>query len=293
MYKSEFLDYLKYERRLSENTFIAYTKDLEQFFLFIEENFGPLAAPKEIKHTFIRSFVVQLMNNKLDNRSVNRKISTLKTYFKFLLKQNFIEINPMQKVVAPKTAKKLPTFLEENTTSKLFENDFFRDDFKGRLSKTIFDIFYSLGIRLSELINLKNSDIDYSNKTIKVLGKGNKVRLLPMSDELKIVLENFDKQKEEMCLASEFFLINEKGNKLYPKFVQRLVNTNLELISTVKKKSPHVLRHTFATHLLNNGADLNAIKELLGHASLAATQVYTHNSIEKLKNIHKNSHPRG
>lgn len=205
MYKSEFLDYLKYERRLSENTFAAYTNDLQQFFLFIEENFGPLAAPKEIKHTFIRSWVVQLMNNKLDNRSVNRKISTLKTYFKFLLKQNFLEINPMQKVVAPKTVKKLPTFLEENTTSKLFENDFFKDDFKGTLSKTIFDIFYSLGIRLSELISLKNSDIDYSNKTIKVLGKGNKVRLLPMSNELKIVLENFDKQKEAMSLASEFF----------------------------------------------------------------------------------------
>jgi integrase/recombinase XerC len=150
-----------------------------------------------------------------------------------------------------------------------------------------------LGIRLSELINLKNTDIDYSNKSIKVLGKGNKVRMLPMSNELKIVLENFDKQKDAMSLVSEFFLINEKGNKLYPKFVQRLVSTNLEQISTVKKKSPHVLRHTFATHLLNNGADLNAIKELLGHASLAATQVYTHNSIEKLKNIHKKSHPRG
>jgi integrase/recombinase XerC len=261
--------------------------------LFIDENFGPLAVPKEIKHTFIRSWVVQLMNNKLDNRSVNRKISTLKTYFKFLLKLNLLETNPMQKVVAPKTAKKLPTFLEENTTSKLFENDFFKDDFKGILSKTIFEIFYSLGIRLSELINLKNTDIDYSNKSIKVLGKGNKVRMLPMSNELKIVLENFDKQKDAMSLVSEFFLINEKGNKLYPKFVQRLVSTNLEQISTVKKKSPHVLRHTFATHLLNNGADLNAIKELLGHASLAATQVYTHNSIEKLKNIHKKSHPRG
>jgi integrase/recombinase XerC len=143
------------------------------------------------------------------------------------------------------------------------------------------------------LINLKNTDIDYSNKSIKVLGKGNKVRMIPMSNELKIVLENFDKQKDAMSLVSEFFLINEKGNKLYPKFVQRLVRTNLEQIISVKNKSPHVLMHTFATHLLNNGADLNAIKELLGHASLAATQVYTHNSIEKLKNIHKNSHPRG
>jgi integrase/recombinase XerC len=293
MYKSEFLDYLKYEKRLSTNTYIAYSKDLEQFFIFLEDNFGKLNHPKEIKHTFIRSWVVQLMNDKLDNRSVNRKISTLKTYFKFLLKQNVLEINPMQKVISPKTSKKLPTFLEENVTEKIFEPDFFNNDFKGILTKTIFEMFYFLGIRLSELINLKNTDIDYSNKTIKILGKGNKVRLLPMSNELKTVLENFDQQKQIYSLSSEYFLVNDKGNKLYPKFVQRLVSSNLELVSTVKKKSPHVLRHTFATHLLNHGADLNAIKELLGHASLAATQVYTHNSIEKLKNIHKSSHPRG
>jgi integrase/recombinase XerC len=293
MYKSEFLDYLIYERRLSHNTFIAYSKDLEQFFVFLEENFGTLATPNEIKHTFIRSWIVQLMNDGLDNRSVNRKISTLKTYFKFLLKQNNLDVNPMQKVIAPKTAKKLPSFLEENTTEKIFEPHFFSDDFKGILSKTIFEIFYSLGLRLSELINLRTTDIDYSTKTIKILGKGNKERVLPMSIELKGVFENYEKLKETNNLYSDFFLINEKGNKLYPTFVRRLVVSNIELVSTVKKKSPHVLRHTFATHLLNNGADLNAIKELLGHASLAATQVYTHNSIEKLKNIHKNSHPRG
>jgi integrase/recombinase XerC len=233
------------------------------------------------------------MNEGIDNRSVNRKISTLKTYFKFLLKQNNLDVNPMQKVISPKTAKKLPSFLEENTTEKIFEPHFFSDDFKGILSKTIFEIFYSLGLRLSELINLKTTDIDYSTKTIKVLGKGNKERVLPMSKELKDVFEIYEKLKETNNLYSDFFLINEKGNKLYPTFVRRLVVSNIELVSTVKKKSPHILRHTFATHLLNNGADLNAIKELLGHASLAATQVYTHNSIEKLKNIHKNSHPRG
>lgn len=293
MYYQEFLEYLKFQRRLSENTLKAYSKDLEQFMLFISQNFGPIETPKELKHTFIRSWVVSLMNEKLDNRSVNRKISTLKTYFKYLLKQKILEINPMQKVIAPKTSKKLPSFLEEKSTEKLFEEHFFPSDYKGQLSRAIFEVFYSTGLRLSELINLKNLDIDYSNRSIKILGKGNKVRLIPLSVELEKVLKDFEQEKEKLNLVNEFFFVNQKGIKLYPKFVQRLVTAGIKEVSTIKKKSPHVLRHTFATHLLNNGADLNAIKELLGHASLAATQVYTHNSIEKLKNIHKNSHPRG
>lgn len=294
MCKARFIDYLQFEKRYSPNTLIAYTNDLDQFFQFVKERYG-IDNISEIDHQIVRSWLIELMENHISARSANRKLTTLKSFFKYLLKEGRVSENPMNKIVPPKVSRRLPYFVEQDKMSRLFSEAYFNDDFSGIRDSLILDLFYSTGMRLSELINLRHHDVDVDRMTIKVLGKRNKERLIPFSANLsKQILKYIEQKRNEFgnVGGSSFFIVNDKGKQLYPKFVYRVVNRYLTLISTIEKKSPHVLRHTFATHMLNNGADLNAIKELLGHCSLAATQIYTHNTIEQLKSIYNKAHPR-
>lgn len=293
MYKDIFVKYLQYEKRYSTFTLRSYTSDLEQFFEFCEQSdkdFSPLTTD----HKIIRQWVVYLMENNLTPRSVNRKITTLKTFYKFLMREGLLEVNPLDRVLSPKTSKKLPVFVEENHINQLIDEIDFSDDFEGVRDKLILELFYVTGIRLSELISIRCLDLDLNNLSIKVLGKRNKERIIPLSRNVKnIVCQYLDSRSETFSnLEGDYLFLTAKGEKMYPKLVYRIVNKYLQLVTTIDKKSPHVLRHTFATHMLNNGADLNAIKELLGHANLSATQVYTHNTFEKLKKIYKQAHPR-
>jgi integrase/recombinase XerC len=289
-----FLDYLRFEKRYSPNTIRSYHDDLIFFFDYIATDFGETGI-KDIKPTFIRSWLAQQKENEASSRTINRRISTLKSFFKFQLRQGVIEISPITTIVSPKVNKRLPSFVEQKDTAVLFEYVEFPDTWQGLTERMIITILYSTGLRLSELINLKNLQVDLRLKQLKILGKGNKERLIPVSEELETLFRNYFAQKENKfanAQCDEYLLINERGRKLYPKYVQTVVKKYLSLITTISKKSPHVLRHTFATHLMNNGAELNAVKELLGHSSLAATQVYTHNTIEKLKDVHKKAHPK-
>jgi integrase/recombinase XerC len=287
--QDNFIQYLQFEKRLSSHTLVAYTSDLSQFFKFLDTTYE-IKNISEVNHTVIRSWIVSLMEQKNTPRSVNRKITTLKTFYKFLLRQGVLTESPMLKILSPKTSKRLPVFVEKEKMDELIDNSVFGDDFEGRRNKLIIELFYATGIRLSELINLKSADVNLHSSQLKVLGKRNKERIIPFSNELKRSIEDYLEIKTDSDVV-EFFVSNN-GKKLYEKFVYRLVNNYLSTVTTADKKSPHVLRHTFATHMLNNGADLNAIKELLGHANLSATQVYTHNTVEKLKNIHKQAHPK-
>ena len=285
-----FLEFIQFEKRFSNHTLVAYSNDLEQFLSYLKITYE-IKSTTEINHTIIRSWVVSLMEQKITPRSVNRKITTLKTFYKYLLRQNIVAENPMLKILSPKTSKRLPVFIEKEKMDTLLDDTMFDDDFEGQRNKLIIELFYATGIRLSELINLKQSNVDLYLCQIKVLGKRNKERIVPFNSILKEQIEHYLKLKDN--INEDYLFINKNGKKLYEKFVYRIVNTYLTQITTANKKSPHVLRHTFATHMLNNGADLNAIKELLGHANLSATQIYTHNTVEKLKNIHKQAHPKG
>ncbi|MDQ3046019.1 MAG: tyrosine-type recombinase/integrase [Bacteroidota bacterium] len=287
--RESFFKYIKYEKRFSVHTLTAYTGDLDQFFLYLSDTYE-INEVLSIDHTIIRSWIVQLMENGISARTVNRKITTLKTFFKFLLRQESISVDPMLKIQGPKTPKRLPVFVDKQSMDMLLDEIPFPEGKEGDLGRLIIDLLYSTGMRLSELINLKQTDVDIPASQLKVLGKRNKERIIPFNSSLGEQLLRYMNEKETM--QNEFLLVDEKGKKLYPKFVYRLVNSYLSQVTTVNKKSPHILRHTFATHMLNNGADLNSIKELLGHASLAATQVYTHNTVEKLKSIHKQAHPK-
>lgn len=287
--RNSFLEYLRYEKRSSSHTLLAYTNDLDQFFSYLAATYQ-INSISEINHIIIRSWIVRLMEQKISPRSVNRKITTLKTFYKYLLRQKEVTENPMLKIQSPKTSKRLPVFVEKDKMDILLDNTAFGEDFEGQRNKLIIELFYASGMRLSELINLKDGNVNMSKCQLKVLGKRNKERIIPFNDELKELLKRYLKIKP---VANEGYLfVNQKGGKLYEKFAYRVVNRYLSGVTTIDKKSPHVLRHTFATHMLNNGADLNAIKELLGHANLSATQVYTHNTVEKLKNIHKQAHPK-
>jgi integrase/recombinase XerC len=293
MYKDLFLKYLQFEKRFSINTVKSYQNDLTQFVVYIGEQFN-ISNPESVNEKIIRSWIVDLMEKEYSSLSVNRKISTLKTFYKFLLRQGYIKINPMDKVVSPKTKKRLPLFVEEKQITILLDDLALGDDFSSIRNRTIIETFYNTGIRLSELIGIKNSDIDLYNNTIKVLGKRQKERIIPIHSAFAKSLKNYIQVKNSVFTDSkhDFFFVTDKGDKLYERFVYRVVNKYLTLVTTIEKKSPHVLRHTFATHMLNHGADLNTIKELLGHANLSATQVYTHNTFEKLKTIYKQAHPR-
>ncbi len=286
----EFFKFLQFEKRLSNHTLVAYSNDLKQFLEYLSTTYE-INEIAEINHTVVRSWVVSLMDHDITPRSVNRKITTLKTFYKFLLRHGIVTQNPMLKVLSPKMSKRLPVFVEKEKMNVLLDNTAFSSDFEGQRNKLILELLYASGMRLSELINLKQTDVDLYSCQLKVLGKRNKERIIPFSDGLKEQIQKYIALRP--AESAEYLFVNKKGAKLYEKLVYRVVNANLSNVTTAGKKSPHVLRHTFATHMLNSGADLNAVKELLGHANLSATQVYTHNTVEKLKNIHKQAHPRG
>lgn len=286
-----FLDYLKFQKRYSQHTIISYETDLKDFFDFIKSKYGDLKL-EEISSTLVRSWLAGLKQNKIASKSVNRKISTLKSFFKYQLRKETITASPMATIVSLKVSKRLPSFIEEKDIDTLFQHVEFPDTWEGKTNRLFMQVFYQTGMRLSELINLKESQIDKSNNNIKVLGKGNKERIIPINKELQSSLYQYINGKDGKLKDAEHLFINDKGNQLQPKYVYNKVKEYLGYVTTNERKGPHILRHTFATHLTNNGADINAVKELLGHSSLAATQIYTHNSIEKLKDIHKKSHPK-
>jgi len=290
MYLQEFIDYLSYQKRFSVHSITAYQKDLETLWEYAnKEGYTTL---NELNHLVIRSWLVSMMESGMEARSVNRKISTLKSYYKFLIREGKVELNPMAKIISPKTAKKLPVFVDKTHMENLFDFEVFEPGFEGHRNRMILLLFYQTGMRLSELTGLKKGDIDFSNCQLKVLGKRNKERIIPFTLNFKKELEDYLLAIPPEYAAGSYLFAQKNGKKLYPKQVYNLVNAALSHVTTIHKKSPHVLRHTFATHMLNTGADLNAIKEILGHANLSATQVYTHNSIEKLKNVHKLAHPK-
>lgn len=292
MHTESFLNYIKAEKRYSAYTVKSYQNDLWQFFYFISTEYS-FTKVNEISHKHIRLWIVHLMNNNLSARSINRKITTLKSYYKYLLRENVVIVNPMVKIVSPKMSKSLPVFVEKKQVQSLLDDYSFDDSFSGTRNKLIIEMFYCTGMRLSELINLKISNIDTDSMQIKVLGKRNKERIIPFSITLKNAINNYrEKINIDGLKLNEYLFITEKGKKIYEKLAYRVVNSYLNIVTTIDKKSPHTLRHTFATHMLNEGADLNAIKELLGHANLSATQVYTHNTFEKLKSIYNQAHPR-
>jgi integrase/recombinase XerC len=283
---------LQYEKRYSEKTLIAYKTDLLQFIDFLQFQYQ-LNNPVEASHLFIRSFIITLIDKGVTPRSVNRKISTLKSFYKFLKKRQLITKNPMLKVVSPKTSKRLPVYVEGNAMQNLLGQDYFTNDFEGQRDQLMIELFYNAGIRRAELINLKVADVRISQKTLKVTGKGNKERIIPFSGELAAIIEQYIVLRNEVADDTvNNLLLTKTGKALNETLVYKKVKHYLSLVTTLDKRSPHVLRHTFATHLTNQGAELNAIKELLGHSSLAATQVYTHNNIQKLKDIYKLSHPK-
>lgn len=286
-----FLDHLKYERRYSQHTIIGYRTDLEQFFAYLASQFESPGL-SAISSMMIRSWLAELKEDEIAARSINRKISSLKSFFKYQLKIGALEQTPMTTIVSPKQGKRLPVFMEEKSMEQLFSPELYEEGWQGRTERLVLMLFYHTGMRLSELVNLKYSQLDGAQSQLKVLGKGNKERIIPVSRELASELQQYQSDKTgELAMADRLF-VTEKGKPLQPRSVYAFVKAKLGAVTTVQKKSPHVLRHSFATHLMNNGADLNAVKELLGHSSLAATQVYTHNTIEKLKEVFKKAHPK-
>jgi integrase/recombinase XerC len=284
-----FIQYLRFEKRFSEHTVIAYENDLKQFASFLELQIESDAYT--ISASTVRSWIVEMIDKGLTNKSVNRKLASLRTYYRWLRKEAIIEVSPMQKIQGPKNEKRLPVFAKESelTTEKL--EDVFADTFEGLRDELMFELFYQTGIRLSELVELKETDV--SEQHIKVLGKRNKERIIPISIELKNKINIYLTQKHKGLGASKYLLVLKNGNKLYSTLVYRKINYYLGLTTSLDKKSPHILRHTFATHMLNRGSGLETLKDLLGHANLSATQVYTHNSFAKLTAIYSQAHPRG
>ena len=299
MFIERFLKYIQYEKRCSPHTVSAYNKDIGQFAAFLSDMETNV---ENASHTHIRSWMVDMMDRGNDSRTINRRISTLKSFYKFLMSEKMLSENPMLKVLSLKTSKRLPVIVEErklddwlNTVSAdTCDKETGEEDFIVLRNLLIIEILFATGIRSAELIELKEADVDVHNSQIKVLGKRNKQRIIPVSINLIRVIQHYliVKKSKKFHNNTDVLLVTDKGNNTYPKLIYRTVNSCLKNISTNDKKSPHVLRHTFATSLLNNGADLNAIKELLGHSSLAATQIYTHNSVERLKTIYKQAHPR-
>lgn len=286
-----FLKYLSFEKRYSQHTVDAYRKDLQQFSDFLNSEFE-IEDFTEVKHPHIRGWIVSLMDQDLSPKSVNRKLATLKSFYKFLLGREYLDSNPTSQIKPLKTEKDLPAFVKEDEITNLLDRMEFSSDFSGQRDKLLLELLYSTGIRLAELKGLKETDVNFYEKTIRVLGKRNKERIIPVGNSLIKLIGDYQKIKTEMGMTGDKLLLTDSGEVLYPMFIYRKVKTYLNAVTTLSKKSPHVLRHTFATHLLNKGADLNAVKDLLGHTSLAATQVYTHNSIEKLKAAFDQAHPK-
>ncbi|MFT2007293.1 tyrosine-type recombinase/integrase [Pontibacter sp. 13R65] len=288
-----FFKYLQYEKRYSPHTLTSYHTDLGQFAEYLQEVYQ-ITDAAEADHAIIRSWLLSLVQKHLEARSINRKIACLRSYYRFLLSQQRIQVNPMLRIKAPKASKKLPGFVPEQPFNNLLDTFEFEDSFEGHRDKLILEFLYGTGMRLAELIGIEHQDVNLHARTVRVLGKGNKERIIPINDSLHTTIELYLAAKKSAIPDnnSEKLLVTSKARPLYPKFIYRVVKKYISLITTSEHNSPHVLRHSFATHLLNKGADLNAIKDLLGHASLAATQVYTHNSIEKLKSIFEKAHPK-
>lgn len=293
-----FEEYLKFEKRYSGHTVRGYRDDLEAFLGYLRAEFGELGV-REISAAVVRSWLAALKDGGMSSRSINRKISSLRSFFKYLMRMGELEQSPMGAIIAPKAAKRLPIFVEQQQMEELFSEVRFPDGWEGLTDRLLLAILYNTGMRLSELINLKEGQIDEGNRVVKVLGKGNKERVIPVSGVLLEAIRDYRAKKYALREGGllegvdlEVLLVGKSGRRLYPKYVYRVAQRYLAQITTIEKKSPHVLRHTFATHLMNEGAELNSVKELLGHASLAATQVYTHNTIEKLKDIYKRAHPK-
>lgn len=292
-YQELFINYLKYEKRYSSHTVVAYNNDLDQFVRFCTIVVGEFNIIK-VDTKLVRSWIVHLMEQELSPRSVSRKVTTVKSFYKFLMKEQIVENNPAINLPLPKIRKKLPNFVEENNLHHLLDDGFFSNDFRGVRDKLIINLLYGTGIRLSELLNLKDSDINLKECLIKVLGKRKKERVIPYPKNINNLLELYvNIRNSQIEIKTKQLLVTEKGNPVYEKLIYRVVKNNLSKVTSLEKKSPHVLRHTYATHLLNKGADLNAVKELLGHSNLAATQVYTHTTFEKLRDSYKQAHPRG
>ena len=292
-HKESFLEHLKIEKRYSLHTVRSYQNDLDQFFLWLSENQLP-ATPGEITSHQVRAWVVHLIENGISPVSVHRKISCLRVFFRYLRKEEIVTHDPLEKVVLPKRKKSLPSFVGEEALDKLLDDYYFGDDFSGIRNRTIIEMLYMTGMRRSELIGLRDSDVDIKEETVKVTGKRNKQRIIPLTKPFTRKLEEYLKAKSDFAGVENdnWFFITDKGNKLYDKYVYNTVKGYLSMVTTIEKKSPHILRHTFATHMLNRGAGLDTIKEFLGHANLSATQIYTHNTFEKLKKIYKQAHPR-
>lgn len=286
--REKFLHYLTFEKRYSDHTTLAYAQDLLQFEGFLEENQLDLIS---VKHLHVRSWIVSLIENEMTNKSVNRKLACLRTFYKWLRKEGLMDTNPIQKIQGPKNEKRLPVFAKESELKHERIHGVFGEDFEGIRDELMFELFYQTGIRLSELINLKDTDV--VDGRIKVLGKRNKERLIPIAPNLFSSIQGFIAKKRRLLGDTASLLVLKNGNKMYPAFVYRKINYYLSVVTSLDKKSPHVLRHTFATHMLNRGSGLETLKDLLGHANLSATQVYTHNSFAQLTQIYSQAHPRG
>lgn len=286
-----FLENIQYERRLSPHTVLAYKTDLKQFEIFLSQEFETVDCSLA---TFpeVRAWIVDLSDKKIAARSINRKIASIKAFFSYLIKQKKIDTDPTLKLKALKAKTRPPEFVEERAIINLFDDIDFPEGFEGSRDRLILTLFYCSGIRLAELIGLKLNEVDLLESKFKVLGKRNKYRVIPLPNSISPFIQDYIEERSKQNIVSEYFFTKPDSEQLYPVLVQRTVKKYLSLVTSQKKNSPHILRHTYATHLLNNGADLNAIKDLLGHSSLSATQVYTHNSIEKLKEVHKKAHPK-
>ncbi|MGN6567381.1 MAG: tyrosine-type recombinase/integrase [Flavipsychrobacter sp.] len=292
-WQTDFLQFLRFEKRYSQHTLTAYNKDLDQFREYIQSEFD-ITNPQELAHFHIRSWLATLKDDAQMARTINRKLSSLNSFYKYLLRHNLVEKNPVKQLHALRLPERLPSYIKENETEHFLEELQFAEGFKGFTERLICELLYQTGMRRNELLQLKEQDIEWSLRQVRILGKGNKERLVPVSPMLLHTLKDYIDEKKKLEKYDEsHLLILETGEPLYAGYIYRVVKKYLTAVTTLAKRSPHVLRHTFATHLLSNGANIQAIKDLLGHSSLAATQVYTHNNIEKLKEIHKLNHPRG
>ena len=287
-----FLDYLRYERNYSNYTIEAYSKDLRQFEEYVKLNKESIFVPRDVDADLVRSWIVSLMDEKISPVSVNRKLSSLKSFFKFLMKQGSISVNPLRLITGPKTKKSLPYFVRDKEMELLLDGDGFDEDFEGVRDRLILEMLYDTGIRRSELIGIQDSDVDFGAMQIRVTGKRNKQRLIPFAEGLKNLIQAYTEvRNREVGSESGWFFVRKNGEQLSAGIVYTIVKKKLSEIPTLAKRSPHVLRHSFATSMLNNGAELNAVKELLGHSSLASTSVYTHTTFEELKKVY-HAHPR-
>jgi integrase/recombinase XerC len=292
-YISQFLDYLKFQKHYSGHTVISYENDLRAFATYLQQQYET-ADTALVKPGMIRSWLASLKEADYTAKSINRKISSLKSLFKYLLRKELVVTSPMTGIVAPKIAKRLPQFVEQDQLQTLFQHVEFPDNWKGKTDRLLIQLLYETGMRQSELIGLKERNVDGYQSQIKVLGKGSKERLIPVQPALMKNMQGYiaDKQGLGVAVNHDILLVKENGSPLTPSVVYQTVRKYLSLITTIEKRSPHILRHSFATHLSNSGADINAVKELLGHSSLAATQVYTHTNIEKLKEVYRKAHPK-